>query len=79
MAKFLNDRRVKRKFGTRSPMYCIRRVLSMSDSVSSVWGHCSIVKIFEMLLYPQFSSNFNQTLWKVHSVIFTDFFLESNL
>ena len=29
------------KFGTRRPMYCICKVLfmSMSDSLSSVWGH----------------------------------------
>ena len=31
------DHRVKRKFWTRSPMYCICRVLCMSDSLSSVW------------------------------------------
>ena len=39
---------------------------SMSDSLSSVWGHSVIsdLKIFKRLLLPQFSTNFIQTLQK---------------
>ena len=36
----MGDCRVNgRKFGTHSPMNCICRVLFMTDSLSSLWGH----------------------------------------
>ena len=46
-------------------MYCIYRVLFMSDSLSSVWGHSVHFICFQMLRFkrlplPQFSSSFNQ-------------------
>ncbi len=42
----------------------------LSDPLRSVWGHSvqltnSDVKIFKRLLFPRFSSNFNQTLHTV--------------
>ncbi len=59
------------KFGTRGPRNSLCRVLFGSGRLSSVWGSigalCKIsdVKIFKRLLVPPFSSDFNQTLWKV--------------
>ena len=48
----------------------IYRVLFMSDSLISVWGHSVHFSKFPMLRFSkgycsQFSSYFNQTLWKV--------------
>ncbi len=67
------NRRAKRmKFETRGYKNCIvRRVLFMFDSLSSVWRHSvhftkfSMARFFKTLFLPHFSSNFNQTFWKV--------------
>ncbi len=59
------------KFGTHTGRKCIYRVLFLSDSLSLIWGHSVrfakflMFKIFKSHLLPQFSSNFNPTLWKV--------------
>ena len=67
--KRLAVERIRRKFGTHGPMYCIYRLLFMSNSVSSVSSnsvHCAHFRCsdFQKAICPQFLSNFNQTVWE---------------
>ena len=68
--KYLIVERNGWKFGTRGPRNCMCRVLFRSDSEFSLGSFGSLCKLSDVELFkrlppPQFSFNFNQTLWKV--------------
>ena len=55
----MTDCRDGRKFGTRTHSYCICRVLCMSDSLCSVWGHSVHFAKFLMLTFSESCNSYN--------------------